>query len=283
MSLPVFLIAAARKRFRQGRASAPLSNVANSGFATQKGNTGPLLAALLLFSALTAGCATVQNPDPLESVNRKVFAVNEGLDKAVLKPVATAYKAVVPEPARNGVSNFFSNLGDPWSGVNLMLQGQIKDGLSDVARFATNSTVGLLGLMDVASGWGMPRHGEGFDGTLGAWGVGTGAYLMLPLLGPSDMRNTLALPVNSLGSPLSNVADVPVRNSLTALNMVNKRGKMLVPGRLVDDIALDKYVFVRDVYLQRSKRGGANGESTEGSAENTGTGRGRDAAGLAAP
>ncbi len=279
MSLSAFSIASAPMRFQQDRASTDLSNVVNSGVVRQKWRTDPLLGALILSSVLTTGCATVQNPDPLELVNRKVFAVNEGLDKAVLKPVATAYKAVVPEPARNGVSNFFSNLADPWSGVNLMLQGQIKDGLSDVARFATNSTVGLLGVMDVASGWGMPRHGESFGDTLGAWGVGSGAYLMLPLMGPSDMRNLLALPVNSFGSPLSNVADVPVRNSLTVLNMVNQRGKMLEPGKLVDDLALDKYLFIRDVYIQRRKHGG----SAEVSEEDTGTGGGRDAMGSAAP
>jgi phospholipid-binding lipoprotein MlaA len=206
---------------------------------------------LLVASALLSGCATTQNPDPLEAVNRKTFALNEGLDKAVLKPAATAYKAVVPAPVRTGVANFFSNLGDPWSGVNLMLQGRVKDGLSDIARFGTNTTVGLLGVMDVASGWGMPRHGESFSGTLGAWGVGSGAYLVLPLFGPSDVRGVAAMPVNSLASPQSQVADMGVRNGMTVLNIVDKRAQMLAVTKMIDDVALDKYLFVRDAYIQR--------------------------------
>jgi len=208
-------------------------------------------ALLLGATVLLSGCATTQNPDPLEPVNRKTFAFNEGLDKAVLKPVATAYRAVLPAPVRQGVGNFFANLGDPWSGVNLMLQGRVKDGLSDFARFGTNTTLGLLGVMDVASGWGMPRHGQGFGDTLGAWGVGGGAYLVLPLLGPSDVRGAAALPVNSLASATGQVSDVAVRNSMTALGMVDKRAGLLDVTRLIDDASLDKYLFVRDAWLQR--------------------------------
>ena len=206
---------------------------------------------LLGCSALLSGCATTQNPDPLESINRKTFAFNEGLDKVVLKPVATAYKAALPTPVRTGVSNFFANLGDPWSGVNLMLQGRVREGLSDFARFGTNTTAGLFGLLDVATAWGMPRHGEGFSGTLGAWGVGGGAYLVLPLLGPSDLRGAAAFPVNSLASPIGQVSDVALRNSLTVLSMVDKRAGLLDVTRIVDEAALDKYLFVRDAWLQR--------------------------------
>lgn len=213
-----------------------------------------ICAALLVSMALLSGCATVQNPDPWEPMNRKTFAFNEGVDKVVLKPVATAYRAVVPPPVRTGVSNFFSNLGDPWSGINLMLQGRVKDGLSDLARFCTNSTVGILGVMDVASDWGMPRHGEGFGETLAAWGVDSGAYLVLPLFGPSDVRNTVALPVNSMASLQGQVSDVAVRNTMTALNVVDKRTRMLDVTKVIDDIALDKYLFVRDAYIQRRSR-----------------------------
>jgi phospholipid-binding lipoprotein MlaA len=209
----------------------------------------PLL--LLAGSALLAGCATTQNPDPLEAVNRKAFALNEGLDKVVLKPAATAYRAVVPAPVRSGVSNFFSNLGDPWSGINLMLQGRVKDGLSDIARFGTNTTVGLLGIMDVATDWGMPRHGQSFSDTLGAWGVGGGAYLVLPLLGPSDVRGAAAIPVNNMASPQSQAHDVAVRNTMMVVNLVDKRAGMLDVTKMIDDAALDKYLFVRDAYIQR--------------------------------
>jgi len=206
---------------------------------------------LLASSVLISGCATSQNPDPLESVNRKTFALNEGVDKVVLKPVATAYKAVVPTPVRTGVSNFFSNLSDPWSGVNLILQGRVKDGLSDIARFGTNSTVGVLGLMDVATDWNMPRHGESFGETLGTWGVAAGAYVVLPLLGPSDLRGIAALPVNSMAGAQTQLSDAGARNAMMVVNMVDKRAKMLDVGRLIDDVSLDKYLFVRDAYIQR--------------------------------
>lgn len=224
-----------------------------------------LLPGLLLgCSVLLSGCATTYNPDPLESVNRKTFAFNEGLDQVVLKPAATAYQAVLPAPVRVGVSNFFANLGDPWSGVNLLLQGRVKEGLSDFARFGTNTTVGLLGVLDVASGWGMLRHGEAFSDTLGAWGVGGGAYLVLPLLGPSDLRGAAALPVNTLASPTGQVGDVAVRNSLTVLGMVDKRAGLLDVTRMIDDAALDKYLFVRDAWLQR--RAQREGDRTDGGA-----------------
>jgi phospholipid-binding lipoprotein MlaA len=212
------------------------------------------LFALVLVLAMSAGgCATIERPDPLEPMNRKVFAFNEGVDKVVLKPVAKAYQAVVPSPIRTGVSNFFSNIKDPWSAVNLMLQGRVKEGFSDVGRFATNTVVGVLGFVDVATGWGMPRHGKDFGQTLGVWGVDTGAYLVLPLLGPSDLRDTAALPLDALGHGQTLIHDVPVRNSLTVLQALDKRAGLLQAGDLLDDIALDKYLFMRDAFLQRRR------------------------------
>jgi len=221
----------------------------------RKSRRTALLAVLMGFAILTGGCATVQKPDPLEPVNRKVFAFNEGLDKVVLKPTATAYKAVVPAPARTGISNFFSNLAEPWSAVNLMLQGRFKEGASDLGRFGTNSTVGVLGFVDFASDWGMPRHGEEFGRTLGTWGVGTGAYLVLPLFGPSTMRDAAALPVDSFGNPIGYVGNVPVRNTMTVMKAVDKRATYLDASRLIDEASLDKYTFVRDAYLQRRRQG----------------------------
>jgi len=221
---------------------------------TKPRRTG-LLAVLMGLSIVLGGCATVQKPDPLEPVNRKVFAFNEGLDKVLLKPTATAYKVVVPAPARTGISNFFSNLSEPWSAINLMLQGRFKEGASDLGRFGTNSTVGVLGLVDFASDWGMPRHGEEFGRTLGSWGIDTGAYLVLPLFGPSNMRDAAALPVDSFGNPLGYVGNVPVRNTMTVMKMVDKRSTYLDASRLIDEASLDKYTFVRDAYLQRRRQG----------------------------
>jgi len=210
------------------------------------------LATILMLAVVAlGGCATAQRPDPLEPMNRKIFAFNEGVDKAVVKPVATAYKTVLPDVVRTGVTNFFSNLSDPWSAANLLLQGRVKDGLSDLGRFGTNTVVGVLGFVDVATRWGMPRHGEDFGQTLGAWGVGSGAYLVLPLLGPSTLRDSAALPVDFMAAPQGHVSDVPVRNSLMVVERVNQRANLLQAGQLLDDLAFDRYLFLRDAYLQR--------------------------------
>ena len=220
-------------------------------------------------AAMTTGCATTattattsatstaatNQQDPFEAVNRKVFSFNEGLDDMVLKPTATAYKTVVPNVVRTGVSNFFSNLQNPWSSVNMVLQGRVKDGAATAARFGVNTTVGVLGLFDVANSWGMPaRRPEDFGLTLDTWGVGSGPYVVLPLLGPSNVRDALTIPVNSLADPKGQVADIGVRNSMTALSLVSKRSEMLAMGNVVDQAALDKYVFIRDAQMQRRNR-----------------------------
>jgi len=207
----------------------------------------------LLAVMMLCGCATAQRPDPLEPMNRRVYAFNEGVDRHVLQPVASGYRRLLPETARIGVTNFFSNLGDPWSAINLVLQGRIKEGLSDLGRFGTNTFVGVLGLFDVATGWGMPRHAEDFGQTLGSWGIGPGAYIVWPLLGPSDLRDSVGLPIDYLASPQSFIADASVRNSMTTLRTINLRANLLQTGQLLDEISLDKYVFVRDAYLQRRR------------------------------
>lgn len=204
---------------------------------------------------LCTGCATTTPGDPLEPVNRKVFAFNDGLDRAVLKPTATAYRKVVPAPVQTGVSNFFANLQAPWSSANLLLQGRARDSASAAARFGVNSTVGVLGLVDVASGWGLPARGsEDFGLTLGTWGLGTGPYMVLPLLGPSNLRDALAMPVDSLGNPEGSIQDVAVRNSLSAVQIVGKRAELLEMTRLLDQAALDKYAMVRDGHQKRRNR-----------------------------
>lgn len=213
-----------------------------------------LLALLALTTAaLSTGCAsTAHSQDPIEPVNRAVFSLNDGLDRAVFQPTATAYQKVVPPVVQTGVSNFFSNLQTPWSSANLLLQGRAREGASTIARFGINTTVGVLGVVDVATGWGMPPRSEDFGLTLDTWGLGTGPYVVLPILGPSNARDALSLPVDSLGS--LQASDVAVRNSLTALKMVSKRADLLEMTRLLDQAALDKYAMVRDAHLKRRNR-----------------------------
>ena len=200
-----------------------------------------------------AGCATTANPDPLEPMNRKVFAFNEAVDNAVLKPVATSYRKHMPEPLRVMATSFFGNLLDAWSAVNLFLQGRFGDGIQESLRFATNSTFGVLGLADVATPMGLERFGEDFGQTLGKWGLGPGAYLVLPILGPSSGRDVIGLPVDLMASPSSLASSTGAQVALSSLNVVNRRASLLGATALVDDVALDKYSFVRDGYLQRRR------------------------------
>jgi phospholipid-binding lipoprotein MlaA len=213
----------------------------------------PRAFAALLGSAmlLLAGCATVHNPDPLESLNRKTFALNESVDRAVLAPVARTYVRVVPAPVRTGVGNVFSNTKDLWSALNLGLQGRPLDGASDVLRFGTNTVFGVLGIFDVASKIGLEKHGEDFGQTLGVWGVAPGAYLVLPLFGPSSLRDAASFPLDAMGTVSLSGSDVGLGNTLTALRLADGRAKVLPATDMVDQVALDKYSFVRDAWLQR--------------------------------
>jgi phospholipid-binding lipoprotein MlaA len=209
----------------------------------------------LCFLFALGGCATVGgNPDdPLEGYNRAMFSFNDSVDKAVLKPVASGYNKVMPEVARTGVSNFFSNTGDVWIGVNNILQGKVGQGASDFGRFAINTTVGVVGLFDVASNAGLEKHNEDFGQTLGRWGVGSGAYVVLPLLGPSDVRDGFSLVVDMYGNPLRYVSNVPTRNELYGVRLVDTRTNLLDVSQLMEEAALDRYVYVRSAYLQRRR------------------------------
>ncbi len=228
-----------------------------------------MLAALALALSL-AGCQTVkgvgtrieravdkvmgskgQRLDPWESWNRKVFAFNEKLDETVLKPVATAYSELVPSPIRTGIDNFFGNIGDAWSAVNLFLQGRFKAGVEQGMRFAVNSTLGLAGVLDVATEAGLEKNSQDFGKTLGKWGMGTGAYIVWPVFGPSSVRDSLALPVDWQASPAVVFDDGRKKVAITALNLVNTRANFLRAGEMLEGIALDKYTFYRDAYLQR--------------------------------
>lgn len=192
-----------------------------------------------------------QRLDPWESWNRKVFSFNEKLDANVLKPVATAYSEIVPSPIRTGIDNFFGNIGDAWSTVNLMLQGRFKAGVEQGMRFAVNSTFGLGGVLDVATEAGLEKNSQDFGKTLGKWGMGTGAYVVWPLFGPSSVRDSLALPVDWQAAPGAIFDDGRKKVAITTLSIINTRANFLRAGEMLEGIALDKYTFYRDAYLQR--------------------------------
>lgn len=214
---------------------------------------------LMLGAVLLTGCATVANPDPrdpMESYNRSMTQFNEQVDAMVLKPVAIAYKEVTPAPVRTGVSNFFANLGDIWSFVNNVLQLRGEAAASSFMRVNVNTFMGLGGVLDIASELGIDRYKQDFGLTLGRWGVGTGPYLVLPILGPSTVRDTFALPVDMKGNVVSYVDPVSARNALYGLRAVEVRSNLLRAGSVLDSAALDKYSFTRDVFLQvRSQAG----------------------------
>lgn len=202
------------------------------------------------------GCATqpASDPrDPLEGFNRGVFAFNEGLDQAVLKPAATVYRDLTPALVRTGVGNFLGNLDDAWSSVNSLLQFKLRAAVDNFMRFGVNTTFGLFGLLDVASEMQIDRHSEDFGQTLGAWGFGTGAYLVLPIFGPSTFRDAAALPVDFSGDLASKAGDTSTRNSLRVLNVIDTRAGLLGLSSALDEVALDKYSFARDAYLQRRR------------------------------
>jgi len=200
-----------------------------------------------------AGARKSHPADPFEPWNRGVFSFNEGLDKAVLKPVANGYRKVVPEPIRQVVGNFFGNFGDAWSAANHFLQGKPVSGLQMTMRFATNSVLGIGGLLDIGTEVGLERQEEDFGQTLGRWGTPAGAYLVWPLLGPSSVRETAALPLDRGWSPSIAFSDTADRFGLVSLNLVDTRARLLGASQMLDDIALDKYSFVRDAYLARRR------------------------------
>jgi phospholipid-binding lipoprotein MlaA len=208
--------------------------------------------AVALMAVALSGCATSGNQkDPIEGFNRAMFAFNEGLDAVVIKPVAQGYDAVMPSPVRTGVTNFFGNIADLFIGVNNLLQGKPAEAVSDIGRVLVNSTIGILGLIDVASDMGMEKHEEDFGQTFGRWGVGDGAYVVVPVFGPRTVRDTAGLVLDVAADPVGHVDHVPTRNSLLALRIVDTRADLLAADKVIEEAALDKYSYVRDGYLQR--------------------------------
>ena len=205
---------------------------------------------LLALTAVLAGCASGPRHDPLEPYNRGMTEFNDRVDAVVLKPVAIAYQEVAPALVRTGVSNFFTNIGDAWSFVNNALQLRPEGTLNSAVRFTVNTFFGLGGLLDIAGEMGVDRHKQDFGLTLGRWGVPPGPYVVLPLLGPSTVRDTLAMPVDWKGNLLHNVDPKSSRYSFYGLRLVDTRANLLRASTVLDAAALDKYSFMRDVYMR---------------------------------
>lgn len=205
-------------------------------------------------AAMLTGCATSGNPkDPIEGFNRAMFAFNEGLDAAIIKPVATGYDAVLPDSVQTGVTNFFGNIADFFIGINNLLQGKVGDGVGDFGRVAINSTIGLLGVLDVATELGIEKHNEDFGQTFGRWGIGNGAYVVLPVFGPRTVRDTVGLVLDVKADPVVQVDHIPTRNSLAVLRLINDRAGLLSADKVIEEAALDKYSYMRGAYLQRRR------------------------------
>ena len=213
----------------------------------------------LLFATVLltlVGCASTSggNPlDPFEATNRKIDAFNDSVDQAVLRPVAKSYKDYTPDLLQTTVKNFFGNLRDMWSVVNNGLQLKPKETVETGMRVVVNSIIGLYGLLDVGTPMGLQRHTADFGQTLGYWGMPSGPYVVLPLLGPSTVRDTAALVVDQRGDPWAQINPVTSRNEGIALRLVDKRAQFLGMDDRLNEVALDKYSFVRDAYLQKRR------------------------------
>jgi len=213
-----------------------------------------LSAVLVSLAFVLSGCATNGDPrDPFEPVNRGIYHFNDAVDKAVLKPVAQGYRAVLPTPVRSGVDNFFSNIDDIFVTANNLLQFKFKTAASDFARLLANSTLGIGGIFDVATSFGLEKHEEDLGQTLGYWGIGNGPYLVIPLTGPSTVRDAIGSFAQSYYDPIWNLNNVAVRNSLAGLRVVSDRADLLDAEKVLDEAALDPYTFLRDAYLQQRR------------------------------
>ena len=209
---------------------------------------------ILIVIGMVSGCASTQttpdNPDPLEPVNRVSYDFTDTLDKYLLKPVAETYVDITPELARTGVTNFFDNLAYLNVILNSFLQGKINQGLSDATRFVFNSTIGLLGVVDVGTAIGLPAHEEDLGQTLAVWGFGQGSYLYIPVQGPNSARDVPDLASSYFLNPLTYVTGA-ILFPLTAVNIINKRANLLEATNIRDEAAVDPYTFTREAYIQK--------------------------------
>jgi len=218
---------------------------------------------------LAAGCATTggdANPrDPFEPFNRSVYRFNDTLDRYALKPVAQAYQKVVPEPLQLMVNSFFANLDDLYTSANNLLQAKPREALVDLSRFVVNSTLGFAGVADVASEIGLPKHDEDLGQTLGYWGVPSGPYLVIPLLGPSTVRDAPSRVADIFASPVNLVYEKSVRerNVSWGLRLVTGRVALLDADKVIQGAALDPYSLIRDGWLQRRRNAVYDGNPPE--------------------
>ncbi len=212
-------------------------------------------AVILVGLGMLGGCATTGGDprDPLESLNRGIYKFNDGVDTVLLKPAVEVYRDVLPAPVRTGISNVFSNLNDVIVALNNLLQGKLEAALSDVARIMVNTTVGLFGIFDVATKAGLEKHDEDFGQTLGKWGVGDGPYIVLPFLGPRNLRDTVGLVGDFKADPVGQIDPNSDRNAAYGLRLVSRRAELLGASKVLAVAALDEYEFVRDAYLQRRR------------------------------
>lgn len=216
----------------------------------------PIRTIMLLCGLLLTGCGSMQHlstytkqKDPFEPFNRSMYTLNDTLDRALIKPVAKGYASAVPEPAKKMVDNFFSNLDDVTVTANALMQLKFRQALSDASRVIFNSTFGLFGLFNITER--LPKHNEDFGQTLGYWGVSSGPYLVLPVLGPSSFRDGIGLYADSYASVISNTGHVPTRNSAWAMKGLNTRANLLDQEKVLEDAIIDRYSFIRDAYLMR--------------------------------
>lgn len=207
---------------------------------------------LMLLATLVSGCATARDPrDPWEPVNRVTYEVNEAVDKVIVRPVAQGYKFILPGPIRTWVYNFFSNLNDVVVLANDLLQFKFVQARNDATRIFLNSSIGLLGINDVATPLGLEKNNEDLGQTFGHWGMGPGPYFVIPILGPSTVRDTVGMAGDFFIAPILNVDDISTRNLLIGLRLVSARAELLDADKVLEEAAIDKYAFLRDAYLQR--------------------------------
>ena len=211
------------------------------------------LARLLLISCvILSGCASVPDDekDPLEPFNREMFAINDDFDRKILKPTAEAYREKLPKPVQTAINNFFSNIDDAFVVINDILQFKLAQAASDLSRLVWNTTAGLGGLIDVATPMGLPKHNEDLGQTLGVWGIGDSPYLVLPFIGPSTLRDTTGVFVQSSYHPVNDIEDSATYWASVVLIVADTRAQLLGASNIVEEAALDRYVFIRDAYLQ---------------------------------
>ncbi len=241
---PVVVIATPEKEEQAAAPATPTASVATTTAAPKEAIVG-------------------SEADPLEGYNRSMHAFNEGLDQNILKPVAEGYRDIMPDPAERGVSNFFSNLREPFNILNNLLQFKFEEAVSDTVRFGINTTIGILGFFDVASDAGIPKHDEDFGQTLAVWGVESGPYFVLPLLGPSTVRdttgtltefwvgNTVEVGNTQIFNPTGEITPASAENATILTKTVSKRADLLEEKAMVDSASFDPYAFMRDSWLQR--------------------------------